>query len=134
MGGQILPHLCKSYDLHEIRLTQKGLCFSIDILQIASPCLPYHGFITCGAREAFTCVTILKKCGKKTSSGGQERHILTTNIELIYLVSLREVFDYILTCFLLSENSFAFPLHHSTSYAFFHFAVFFLKLVTHVVN
>ena len=33
-------------------------------------------FMKCGGREAFTSITIFRKCGGKTSSGGQECHIL----------------------------------------------------------
>ena len=38
--------------------------------------LACHSFNTGGGPEVFTSTTISKKCGEKTSSGGQERYIL----------------------------------------------------------
>ena len=43
-----------------------------------------YSFKKCGGLEAFTSITIFTKCGGKTSSGGQERYILKTYLELPY--------------------------------------------------
>ena len=62
--------LLQSYDLQEVQPTQKD------------PLLEWKYFTgikiskTFGGPEAFTSNTIIKKCGRKTSSGGQENYIL----------------------------------------------------------
>ena len=46
---------------------------------------PNHSYEKRGGPEAFTSITICKKCGIKTSSGMQERYIVKTHWELQYL-------------------------------------------------
>ena len=45
-----------------------------------------HSFMTCGGPEAFTSTTFCKKCGGKTSSGGQEpsasKHIRSSTTQM----------------------------------------------------
>ena len=76
----ILPHLCKqSYDLHKKMIDTKRdfagakVCYREHVL---SHLRPYSK--TCGGPKTFTSTTIFKKCGGKTTSGGQERYILKT--------------------------------------------------------
>ena len=43
-----------------------------------------HSYTTCDGPEALTSITILKKLGKTTSSGGEECYTVKTNLALPY--------------------------------------------------
>ena len=45
---------------------------------------PNHRCKTCGHHEALNSTTIVKICGVKTSSAGQERYILKSHLEFHY--------------------------------------------------
>ena len=78
--------LWQSYDLYEIRLTQKEAMLKQKYFTGSMPLLtPNHNLKTCGGPEAFTS-TAIKKCG----SGGQEHYIQKTHYKFPYPVETRE--------------------------------------------
>ena len=76
--------LGQSYDLQKSSTREGGFVGVKVFYRELVVRYPIHSFKTCGGPEAITPTTTFKKCGVKTSSGGQERYILITHLELLY--------------------------------------------------
>ena len=62
---------------------------------------PNHSFTTCGGPEVLASTTIFKKCGVQTSSGRQERYILSPNCKLpnlIYIYMYIYIYIWLFLC------------------------------------